>query len=46
LPNQGESKENAPRNISEEDKSGDEREDAHINPKPPGIFLSFGSGHC
>ena len=28
------------------EESGDEREDARTNPKPPGMFLPFGSGHC
>ena len=28
---------------NEHEESGDEREDAHTNPKPPGTFLSFGS---
>jgi hypothetical protein len=32
--------------VSEEEESGNEHEDACINPKPPGTFLSFGSGHC
>jgi hypothetical protein len=31
--------------VSEEEESGDEREDARTNPKPSGTFLSFGSGH-
>jgi hypothetical protein len=30
----------------EREESGDQREDARTNPKPPGTFLSFGSGHC
>jgi hypothetical protein len=31
---------------NEHEESGDEHEDAHTNPKLPGTFLPFGSGHC
>jgi hypothetical protein len=31
---------------NEHEESGDEHEDARTNPKPPGTFLPFGSGHC
>jgi len=31
--------------VSDEEESDDEREDARTNPKPPGTFLSFGSGY-